>query len=193
MIENLIMKMSKWGKLGQKSGKDGSKVIGHIPRDFPEAYLHGFFAPRTKSDWKEYDFHLPQSLVGLYNGCNGLNLFLDCLSIFGIRSHYSRDASAQFQPFDLKDHDREHRMFHHQLPKGKNDNRVFFGSYRWDGSGIYATFDDLKIHRVERKHTRPKNTWANISAFLLEEYERLELLHSTDGYLIDENAPTTPN
>ena len=165
MFENLLDRMSEWQHLGQKSDQNGSRIIGHIPRDYPEAYLHGYYAPKSKYDWESYDLKLSQSLEPLYRFCNGLSLFLDCLSIFGIRSHYNRDLSAQFQPFDLKSHDKEHREIWHRLPKANTDTRVFFGSYSWDGSGIYATFDDFKIYRVKRDDYKPSNTWIDIETF----------------------------
>ncbi len=47
MIKEILERMTEWERLGSKESQDGSKIIGRIPRDYPEAYLHGFFAPKN--------------------------------------------------------------------------------------------------------------------------------------------------
>lgn len=191
MLKDIILKMSEWEHLGAKGDSRGSKIIAHVPRDFPAAYLHGFFAPVAASDWLKYGMTLPEQLNLLYSECNGLNFFLGKLVTYGLRQHYIRDLSAQFQPFDLKTHDEEHRNIHHKL-KGTKDNRVFFASYREDGSGVYVNLDDEKAFRCLRGSSEPVNSWPNVKSFLESEFDRLASLHRADGYLRQEDCTTTP-
>src|SRR5688572_17356978 len=108
MLESILKRIDEWKRLGYKDSADGSRLIAHTPRDFPDAYLHSYFAARSNKEWKMYGFELPPQLRELYSECNGLSIFSDAFSIYGIRDHYKRDASAQFQPFDLIEHDSEH-------------------------------------------------------------------------------------
>ena len=192
MIEDILKRMTGWERLGTKESQDGSKIIGHIPRDYPEAYLHGFFAPKNDEEWRSYGMKLPEDLTLFYRKCNGLRIFLDSISIYGIRSNYNRDSSAQFQPFDLKSHNKEHRNVWHPFPEEVEDLRVFFGSYTWDGSGIYMRTNAPEVYRVLRGDSNPVNSWSNLGSFLIKEYERLDALYDLNGYRIDKNRPTIP-
>jgi hypothetical protein len=193
MIQTLINKMSKWKRLGEKADTNGNRIIAHIPRDYPEAYLHAIYVPLQETKWKEYAIDIPDQLADLYRECNGLSIFSNSLSIYGIRENYQRDlSSAQFQPFDLKQHDKEHRSVWHKLKKKESDDRTFFGSYEWDGSGVYVTKSSEKVFRCFRNESTPRNEWKNIEYFLSSEYARLEMLFTDDGYLKSEENPTTP-
>jgi hypothetical protein len=191
MIENILTRMKQWERLGLKEDHRGSKIIAHVPRDFPAAYLHKYFAPISSSDWLSYAMSLPEQLVCLYQECNGLDFFLGKLSVYGLRQHFARDLSAQFQPFDLKDHDGEHRTIYHPL-KVSPDNRTFFASYLEDGSGVYVHLESEMVFRCLRDSSSPVNTWTNVKDFLETEFDRLASLHCEDGYLLEEDVSTTP-
>jgi hypothetical protein len=194
MLESILEKMSQWKKLGEKTDEACNRRIGHTPIKFPQAYLHTFFAPLPESSWIEYGLSLPEPLRKFYKECNGLHLFASNLSIYGIRTNYVRTSqSTLFQPFDLKDHDREHRSVYHKLAKGIQDSRLFFGSYEWDGSGVYMTQDSDAVFRCLRNEVEPVNEWKNIQMFLESEYSRLEGLFNDKGYLIDEDLCTAPS
>ena len=192
MLELLREKIESWKRLGVKESTNGSCLFAHIPRDFPEAYLHTFFAPRLATDWGKYEINLTVPLRELYSECNGLSIF-HALSIYGIRSHFRRDQSARFEPFDLMAHDKEHRTVWHPLPKGIADTRIFFGSYGWDGSGVCVMAESPKVYRILRKTSVPSNEWRDIKTFLDSEYERINKLFSSEGYLLIEGTPTVPS
>lgn len=137
MLESLIKKIDAGQSLGVKTAEDGSRIIAHTPQEYPQAYLHAFYSARTKSEWKKYQMELPAHLRELYEECNGLTLLGTSLSIYGMRSHFKRDDTAAFQPFDLSGHDRECRLANHPLTDIA-DHRVFFGGYSWDGSSVYV-------------------------------------------------------
>jgi hypothetical protein len=193
MIESILRKMNEWSGLGEISDRKGNRIIAHTPRDYPEAYLHYFYTRRSDRKWRKYGMKLPNQLCELYRECNGISLFADSLSIYGIRDNYDRRLHiAQFQPYDLKDHDSEHRTCWHKLPNSIDDDRVFFGSYNWDGSGVYVTSSADTVYRCLRNEYKPVNEWSNIEMFLNEEYGRLEKLFDENGYVHDEEVETTP-
>jgi len=192
MLESILRRIDEWRRLGFKESPNGSRIVGHTPRDFPEAYLHTFFTPQSRKAWEEYGFRLPPPLQGLYSECNGLSLFHEALVIYGIRKHYNRDDSAQFQPFDLIDHNQEHRGAWHPLADYRSDRRVFFGSYS-DGSGIYVEAESPKVHRVIRGKVNPSNEWAHVESFLQSEYDRISNLFTSEGYLLREDFCTAPD
>lgn len=49
MLTYLEHRLREWEHLGVKTAADGSRVIAHTPRDFPQAYLHAVFAPAAAS------------------------------------------------------------------------------------------------------------------------------------------------
>jgi hypothetical protein len=192
MLASLLKRIEAWTKLGCKESADGSRLVGHTPRDFPEAYLHRFFAPRSRTEWQAYGVNLPKSLQELYSECNGFSLFHGALETYGIRAHYKRYISAQFQPFDLITHDREHRNIWHPLPKQSPDQRVFFGGYG-DGSGIFVVGESPSVYRVVRNKSAPSNEWTSIQNFLKSEFDRINKLFTPEGYLLRTNLRTAPD
>jgi hypothetical protein len=191
MLESILKRIDAWKKLGFKESSDGSRIIGHTPRDFPGAYLHHFFAPRTPKEWQSYGVAPPGPLQHFYSECNGLSLFGDALALYGIRTSYRRDESAQYQPYDLIEHHREHCRVWHPRSNNKTDRRFFFGSYS-DGSGIYIEAESPEIYRVRRGETAPCNEWPELKGFLESEYDRIHKLFTHDGYLSDKKLNTTP-
>ena len=178
MLEALLERMDEWRRLGCKESADDSRIIGHVPRDYPQAYLHRFFAPRPKSEWETYGFEPTGQFEQLYAECNGLSLFSGALCVYGIRSHYIRDESAQFQPFDLIHHHEEHL----RVWPNPNYSSVFFGSYCQDGSGVYAETESPIVYRLIRGETKPANEWPDIKTLLESEYERIRKRFNLEGY-----------
>jgi len=191
MLASLLKRIQAWNQLGCKESADGSRLVGHTPRDFPEAYLHRVFALRSRNEWQAYGMNLPKALRKLYSECNGLSLFHGALSIYGIRDHFKRDFSASFQPFNLITHDREHRSVWHPLPNQSLDQRIFFGGYG-DGSGIFIVGEAPTVYRAVRGKSVPANEWASIQNFLELEFDRISKLFSAKGYLLRKNLRTAP-
>jgi hypothetical protein len=171
---------------------DGSRLIAHTPRDYPQAYLHSFYAPASESKWRAYGLPLPGQLQQLYGECNGLWIFAGSLSLYGIRAHYNRDDSAQFQPFDLAAHHSECLHSFQRSSPANTDGTVFFGGYRQDGSSVFTTPFAPQVHRVLPASSRVVNTWPDLATFLATEYDRLDRLFSRTGYLTTKGTPTTP-
>ncbi|MCW5552991.1 MAG: SMI1/KNR4 family protein [Verrucomicrobiae bacterium] len=191
MLEAVIQRMDEWRRLGLKEAPDGSRIIAHTPRDFPEAYLHRFFAPRPMKEWETYGLKLLPQIRELYSECNGLSIFGGALEIYGIRAHYRRDDSAQFQPYDLLLQDEEHRCSWHPLVKRSPERRVFFGSFS-DGSGIYVEAQNPAVRRVLRGASNPVNEWPDVRSFLEAEFDRMSKLFTPSGYLLQKDLSTAP-
>ena len=192
MIEHVLGRFREWEHLGTKQAESGSRLIAHTPRDFPQAYLHRYFAPVAESDWLAYGIPPVAELRALYSSCNGLSLFAGSLSIWGLRAHYQRDASAQFQPFDLAS---QHDGFIgalHPSTVSVLDDAIFFGGYSEDGSAIMARTSSPEICRLERGSHRVANRWPDLRTFLRSEYDRLDILFTREGYLADEDVSTLP-
>jgi hypothetical protein len=192
MLEHIVKRFKEWEHLGTKVAKDGSRLIVHTPRDYPEAYLHRFFGPVSESAWTSYGLKIPGQLQALYRECNGFSIFGGTLEVYGIRAHFKRDDSAQFQPFDLASHHAECIHVHHRGSAAELEEGIFFGSYDYDGSHFFATPFSPEVHRVLRGGKTVVNTWPDLKTFLTSEYDRIDPLFSREGYLIDEDLDTTP-
>ena len=190
MLTYIQHRLQEWEHLGVKTAADGSRLIAHTPRDFPQAYLHAVFAPASASAWEGYGPQLPAHLQALYRCCNGLMLF-GALTLWGVRAHYARDASAQFQPFDLASHHTECVRMLHPLASNEPDQRVFFGNYSDDGAALYTQADSPRVYVVPPDTAEPIASWASVSEFLASEYDRLDAMFTRDGYQRDEDASTT--
>jgi hypothetical protein len=186
MIGYILGRFAEWEHLGSKQSETGSRLIAHTPRDYPQAYLHRFFAPVPEAALRDYGVPLVGQLRDFYSACNGLSLFAGSLDLWGLRAHYVRDASASFQPFDL--------ALHHGERAGRFNfsDGVFFGSYSEDGSAVFARASSLEICRVSSDSRQPLNRWADLPTFLDSEYDRLDKLFTRAGYLAGEEASTLP-
>jgi hypothetical protein len=192
MIGRVLERFGEWEHLGTKQAESGSRLIAHTPRDFPQAYLHRFFAPAPETAWQAYGVPPVAQLRALYSACNGLSLFVGSLSLWGLRAHYARDASAQFQPFDLATHHSECASYLPRLSDGQLHDAVFFGGYSEDGSAVMARPSTLEICRVLPDSGRIANRWTDLRTFLESEYDRLDRLFTREGYLVNVNASTLP-
>ncbi len=190
LLTNIEHRLREWEHLGVKTSADGARLIAHTPRDFPQAYLHAVFAPAPASAWEGYGLRLPEHLQALYGCCNGLMLF-GALTLWGVRAHYARDASAQFQPFDLTVHHTECIRTLHPLAAEKADHRVFFGNYSDDGAALYTLADSPRVYVVAPDTSEPFASWASVGEFLESEYDRLDQMFTRDGYQSDDEVSTT--
>ena len=179
--------------LGCRETASGVRLIGHVPRIGPEAHLHTVYPPLPAMQVEQMEGTLgvtfPESIRQFYSHSNGLNCFVDVLSIFGKRKNYVRTGDAARQPFDLLAMNAPG-----ERPRARGQTIVVIGGYDWDGSHLY--FDGAnrpeRIFRCSRDSVVPLNSWPNFWTMLYQEVKRLSLLFSDKGVKLDPDQPTTP-
>ena len=125
---------------------------------------------------------------------NGLNLMNGHLSLFGLRTSYSRESSDR-QPFDLT----TDNIYVSERPFNSKRDMFFFGSYLSKGSKLY--FDKNEhVCFCSREDATPLMTWNNLIEMLESEIPRIYTffddsghpLHNTPdfwGFLKEETEP----
>ena len=118
-----------WNRLGSKRFPAGTLAIGHVPHVAPEAWLHLLMPPLDQDglevlqDQINRDF--PSDLKRLMLLHNGMGMFSDLISIYGLRTSYQRSnmAAMQEMPFDMV---RPNTL---ERPRNVPDDLIFFGSF----------------------------------------------------------------
>ena len=102
-IERVAKKLEVYTNLGLKVLSDGTKLIGHVPHVAPGAWLHKIFGKTSEKELLSVETFLlgeiPETYASLLLQMNGLNIFSETLSLFGVRRNY--DRSDPWQPFDI--------------------------------------------------------------------------------------------
>ncbi len=190
-ITSIFQKLSKYKHLGIEHTNNGATLIGKLPKLASEAWLHQSFKGLNEGELKELEVDLttniPEDFRSFLRATNGLNLFSTTISIFGRRKSNSRDA-YNFEPFDIK----TPNLF--ERPKDAKKNCLFIGSYNWDGSLIFIEFGETDtVYRCERySSTNKLNSWINLASMLDSEIDRLSSLFDDQGYVVNDDLPTTP-
>lgn len=189
--EHIIEKLKKWECNGNNTLLNGTVLICKVPHVAPQAWLHILYSPLQEVYINQLETKLtkkiPQDLRVFFSVFNGINIFSDSLSIWGMKSSYSRTDGNEFQPYDLIALNEEK---HYDI----NENWIVFGSYSWDGS--YMIFDlesDLnKVFRCDSDSNEKLQEWPNLSTWLNCEIERLSQLFDENGIEYNEELPTIP-
>jgi hypothetical protein len=184
-------KLEKWARLGSRTLKNGTRLIGHVPHVAPEAWLHQVFPPIKEEDLKRLERELPVPLPTdlrdflLVN--NGLNIFSTTLSIDGARPRVNiRKGDAAWQPFNILTPNTFER------PQDAEPSFLFVGGYRWDGSKVYIDVTNNKVFRCSVDSARPLNKWGTFPEMLVAECDRIASLFDETGRKKDPDKPTTP-
>ena len=168
---------------------DGTLLIKNIPKVAPEAYLHQVFSPLNIEEIdlleQAVGAGIPEDYKVFLQQANGLSLFSNSIALHGYKKSYSRTTSVR-EPFSLASLNENDRPFDSPI------ECFFIGSYRSDGSLLYLTRKDNRIHRCTRDSIRPIDEWKNLQECLLSEYERIGRLFTPDGYKKQPNTPTHP-
>lgn len=189
--DNILNSLKKWSICGEKTLQNNTLLICPTPHVAPQAWFHriykGISDEGTQEIEQKLNKTLPSDLTLFLKFFNGLNIFSDSLSVWGLRKSYSRSGEASFQPYDLIELNKEQEG---QIP----DSWILFGSYSWDGS--FMIYDLSKNSNTVFRCDNDLNTiiqeWPNISTWINEEIERLSLLFDEKGIEYNEDTPTTP-
>ena len=170
---------------------DGTKLIGHAPHIAPHAWVHNIYPVLNKEDVATIEKKLVHKIPSLYKEfllrcSNGLSIFSDTLSLYGLRKRIGRGIEDAWQPYSIFTPNIDERL------QDASANHFFIGGYNWDGSLLYIDTATNKVHRSSNDSIAPLNTWDDFEAMLLSETERIALLFKEHGMQKDEEEPTTP-
>lgn len=189
-FDSIEAKLFEFKHLGFEEDTHKTKLIGHLPKIAPYAWLHQIFSPLGHSDIKkmeeELSINLPPTLKPFFSFANGLNIFSNSLSIYGMRRPIKRSELA-FEPFEIK----TPNLF--ERPRDAKSEYFFIGGYNWDGSLLFINTEDGKVYRCLRNSAKKLNQWDDLFSMLSSEIDRLKTHFDQNGYEINEEVPTTPS
>jgi hypothetical protein len=190
-FESILGTLRKWEDNGMKMLENGTKLICHVPHIAPRAWLHKVYAGIDDAKIDEIRtrlrVELPKDFTDFLKCANGINIFSDSLSIWGLRTSYARTGDEAIQPYDLVTLNEEE--------KGRNQtSQLIFGSYSWDGSVMLFDLglSDSKVYRCMNGSLKKIQEWNTLWEWLAVEVERLSRLFDEKGIEYDENNPTIP-
>ena len=83
----------------------GTELIGEVPQDGEQAWLHAVYPGLSLAQMDELELHLrislPRDLRALYRRISGMSLFRGAFRLFGYHKTAVRSAENHMQPDDL--------------------------------------------------------------------------------------------
>lgn len=176
---------------GTAISENGAHMYGHVPHVGPEAWFHVIFPALTSEALTGLENRLRRSVPPEYRQLltvtNGLYLFSGSLSLYGLRTDYSRRLGI-WLPFDLGDPNV------HERPRAADPSWFVFGFYDEDGSNTYIDPTEGRVYRGSRDMRQPRmNQWASLDEFLIAETRRLQTHFDDRGVQLNPSRPTTPD
>jgi hypothetical protein len=182
--------IQKAKEFGYRKLPNGAQLFGRVPHVAPEAWLHAVFAPLSSAGIsdveKQLAIDLSPSLRDFLANANGLTLFSTSLSLYGLRTDFSRQGDSSWQPFDIITPNTLER------PRGAKPSFIFIGSYDWDGSLLYVDSRYEKVYRCANVSPKPLNEWPGFWEMLTAESARLATHFDGTGHELDLARPTIP-
>jgi hypothetical protein len=182
-LDEVIAIRERWAGRGERRLENGTKLICPAPHVAPAAWLHALFGPAQESQISSAEskcgIEFPREFRDFLVRTNGLFLFSNSISIWGIRTSYERVGDAAWQPFDIKHHNEPS-----ERPSGSPEALLFFGSM---GKGSEWCFFEPadEGHRVGKTAARgrfsPTAYWPDFWTWLLEQAHWLEGLFDQEG------------
>jgi hypothetical protein len=174
--------IDKWRSLGQKPYPDGTEWIGHTPHRAPEAYLHQLYAPLGAIGIgqmeSEISYRLPDNFRCFLMLHNGIGLFANYISIYGLRTSWSRTnlVEAGQQPFSILVSNIKRR------PINAPDDVLFIGSLG-DNNDLIGMNPDGRVFRWESDDpfSGSAKSYSSVFTFLLEEANEVAVLFDRYG------------
>ena len=187
-FKNLIRTLNKYEGGGERKLENGTLLICHVPHLAPEAWLHEIYISLSEEQINELENTIPVPLPSDYREflkiSNGINIFSDSLSVFGVR-----DSDSSTQPYDIIDENME-------APEGAPESWLFFGGYSWDGTMVMFDLNEgtenNKVYLCARESAEILYEWNDFWSWLSEETDRLSKMFDLNGVKLDKNTPTCP-
>ena len=176
-------------RLGTRCTPSGARLVGHVPHVAPEAYLHVMFAPLDERDIAQLETGvgrpLPQAYRAFLRLTNGLSLFSDSLSIYGLRRTHARRGDDVWHPFSAVPPNTGER------PPGLPPGAVVVGSYGDDGSTVHM-LPDGTVRMSRRDDSTPLRHWPELLGMLADEAVRMASFFDGEGRAVGIPGPTAP-
>lgn len=184
--EELAVIFDEASKFGKAELKDGALVLGWdsppkgksvLDVNYRVAWLrHILFPPLRPGDIKHLEKDLgrplPPQLVMFYACSNGVNLFADNLSIFGLQRHLRRDPKFA-QPYSLVTQTID------SLPL--EGHHFVFGSRADHTQRLYLDETSGHVLAVDQSDRRVDAVWPSFWEMLLAEASRLRSCFDDNG------------
>jgi hypothetical protein len=189
--KDILTKLKKWDTQGVREISNGTMLICHVPHIAPKAWLHRIYAGLTDENivflQDKLGKTLPNDYACFLKVANGINIFSDSVSIWGMRTSNARRGDEAIQPYDLLSLNEEKIG---EIP----DSWLVFGSYSWDGSTMVYDLSrhKTKVFRCERYSINILQEWPDLLTWLDSEITRLSKLFDENGVEYDEDTPTIP-
>ncbi|WP_316831981.1 SMI1/KNR4 family protein [Pedobacter aquatilis] len=187
---DILDKLSKYSRFGEKILEDGTYLIGKATHIAPQAWLHSIFPgldiKHIQNLEQELKVSIPSSYIAFLLQNNGLKLFNTTLCLDGIRSNNRRDLNSLWQPFDI----RTKNLF--ERPTNSKKHFFFIGGYDWDGSMVYIDSLSESVHLCSNDDATSLLSWSNFENMLSSEIDRLIALFDDKGLELDITASTLP-
>jgi hypothetical protein len=191
-FNNIVKKIEYFNGKERKVLPDGTVLIGHAPHIAPHAWIHGIYPVLNDIEISDIESMVKNKIPTSYrnfllHSSNGLSLFLDTLSLYGLRKKIGRDVENAWQPYSIITPNTIERI------GDAKSNHFFIGGYNWDGSLLYIDTKTEKVHRCSNESVSPLNTWDNFEEMITSEVSRIILLFDEDGVEKDSDFPTVPD
>ncbi len=187
----LLSLLEKWESGGKLILNNGTKLICRTPHIGSQAWLHEIYHPLTNDQilniQKKFKSKIPSDFIEYLKVANGLNVFSDTLSIWGLRTSYKRNGDETYQPYDL--------FFENEEMKGLfSNNWLMFGSYSWDGSTMAYDLDSNsnKVFLCNPDSFQKLKEWDSLLSWINSEIQRLSSLFDENGILYNKDVCTVP-
>ena len=167
----------------------GALLITRVPHRGSDAWHHILFPPQDCSRVIEIGQilgrRLPDPLTALYEEMNGLSLFSDSLSLYGLPTTRSR-RSAEPQPYDIRTANIWERE------RAAPETALFIGFYANDGSHVTLDVVSGSVEVCQRGSMKSIARWSSLRQMLESEIRRLGSFYTPDGFRTDETARSAP-
>jgi SMI1 / KNR4 family (SUKH-1) len=177
--------ISTWSSCGEKQLLSGVRLICPTPHIAPEAWLHVLYPPVTIEDISRLETDLRASLPKDFRDfllrANGLELFSNNITVWGIRGKLSRSGDKAWQPFDLRSHNRSS-----DRPYGSPNSIVYFGSVgRGENRCFFEPRGPSYIVGVTNRHDyQPSNYWPDFGNWLLDGIRKMKHKFNSAGIMV---------
>ena len=189
-LEGIYNEVKKFSHLGEKFTENKSHLIANPYKDKPYFWLIALFSPISDDELLklEEELSIPDEYAKfLTKCCNGFDLFLGTLSLFGYRKNMKRIPSEAIQqPFNIV------TTNIHERPKNSKNEYFFFGYYNWDGSLVYINTIDNSVCLCRKDDAAPLYTWNTFESFLESEIKRICSLFNEHGEEKEPDRSTLP-